>query len=295
VTDLIPAYWEPIAVALVINGILALGLYVTLMSGQLSLAHAALAGVGGYASAVLTTKLGWPFYLALASGVALATVAAALIPLITMRLSQITQSLATLAFGETATVIAYNTDYIGGANSFFGIRLFTTLPITVAAAALVLYMVWRMERSSLGLSARAVRDDRTAAATSGINVPLVSVICFAIGGGIAGLAGGLSAHYTLVVNPADLAFAASFLILSYVLVGGSYNMWGPVLGAVLLTVLPQMLRFTVTYRFALVGLAIVLVIMFRPQGILPRFPFRRTSPTAKDPTPDLSSSGGGPD
>jgi branched-chain amino acid transport system permease protein len=117
-----------------------------------------------------------------------------------------------------------------------------------------------------------VRDNPLAAAATGIDVLWTRVVGFSLGAAIAGFAGAISAHYTLVVNPADLGFFPSFYIQVYAIFGGSYTMWGPILGAVALTLLPQALRFAAVYRFALYGLAIVLVILLRPQGLLTRVP-----------------------
>jgi branched-chain amino acid transport system permease protein len=124
----------------------------------------------------------------------------------------------------------------------------------------------------VGYAARAVRDNPLAAAANGISVLRTRTLAFGLGGAIAGFAGAVSAHYTLVVNPADLGFFPSFYIQVFVIFGGSYTMWGAVLGAFVLTALPQVLRFAAVYRFALYGLVIVLVILVRPQGLLTRIP-----------------------
>jgi branched-chain amino acid transport system permease protein len=266
----IPSEWQPIWVAVTVNAMLALGLYVTLMSGQISAGHAALAGIAAYASAILTTNFHWPFLPSLAVGLLLAALTGGLLALATLRMSHFVQSLATLGFGETASLLAFNSQYVGAANSFVGIPLYTTYIGSTVALVLVLYIVWGFERSPIALAARAVRDNPLAAAAAGVNVNAVKVICFAFGGALAGLGGGLSAHYTLLVNPGDLGFFPSYGILVFVLVGGSYTFAGPVLGASVLTVLPQMLRFTIPFRFALYGAAIVLTILLRPEGLLVR-------------------------
>jgi branched-chain amino acid transport system permease protein len=103
----------------------------------------------------------------------------------------------------------------------------------------------------------------------------VRTLAFSLGTAISGLAGAVSAHYTLVVNPADLGFWPSFYIQVYVIFGGSYTMAGPVFGAALLTPLTQVLRFAEDYRFAAYGLVILLVILLRPQGVITRVPTGR--------------------
>jgi branched-chain amino acid transport system permease protein len=239
---------------------------------MLSLAHASVAGIAAYTSAVLTTNFNWPFAPAIAVGVALGAGIGLLLGLLTARMNLLVSSLVTLGFGETVSVVAYNVDYLGGANSFSGIPLYTTLPVALAAFLLTAYVVWRYSGSRLGLAAAAVRDNPLAASANGIDVRWIRALTFSLGAAIAAFAGAISAHYTLVVNPADLGFWPSFYIQVYVIFGGSYAMLGPIAGAFLLTPLTQLLRFAGPYRFAAYGLIILLVIMLRPQGLIARVP-----------------------
>src|SRR5262249_11487139 len=108
-------FWTPVLITAGINSIIALGLYITMSSGPLSVAHAALAGMGGYLSAVLTTNFGWPFPVAMAAGMALGFVTGLLLGLLIVRMNELVAGLTTLGFGETMAVIAFNIDYIGGA------------------------------------------------------------------------------------------------------------------------------------------------------------------------------------
>jgi branched-chain amino acid transport system permease protein len=266
------AFWEPILVITMINAMLALGFYVTMSSGILSVAHAAAAGMGAYAAAVLTTNFHVPFALAVVGAITVGGLVGAGLALVTVRMNMLVSSLVTLGFGETVSVIAFNVDYIGGAGSFAGIPLYTNLRVAAGSLLVVIYVVWRYDASRIGLAARAVRDNPLAAAANGIDVRWTRVVGFSLGAAIAGFAGAISAHYTLVVNPADLGFFPSFYIQIYAIFGGSYTMWGPILGAGVLTLLPQVLRFAAVYRFALYGLSIVLVILWRPQGLLTRVP-----------------------
>jgi branched-chain amino acid transport system permease protein len=266
------AFWEPILIYTMINAILALGFYVTLTSGMLSVAHAAAAGMAGYTAGILTTNFHWPFLGAVLVGICVAALVGAFLALVTIRMSLLVSSLVTLGFGETMSVIAYNIEYIGGANSFSGIPLYTNLQVAIAALLVTLYIVWRFEGSRMGFAARAVRDNQLAAAANGISILRVRLLAFSLGTALSGLAGAISAHYTLVVNPADLGFWPSFYIQVYVIFGGSYTMAGPVFGAVLLTPLTQLLRFADEYRFAVYGLVILLVILLRPQGVITRVP-----------------------
>ncbi len=264
------SFWEPIFVIAMVNAILALGLYVTMMSGQLSMAHGALMGTGAYVAGVLTTNFDWPFPAAIVAGMVVAAAIASVLSVLTSRMSELVCSLATLGFGESMSVVAYNIDYIGGAASFTGLRMYTSLPVALAALLFAIYLVWRFEGSRLAFAARAVRDNPVAAAASGVNVLWVRIVTFAFGAALAAFGGALWAHYTLLVNPSDLGFFQSLSILIFVLFGGSYTMAGPIVGAATLTILPQALRFSSDYRFVVYGLVIVLTILWRPQGLLTR-------------------------
>jgi branched-chain amino acid transport system permease protein len=274
------AFWEPITVLAIVNTILALALYVTLMSGQLSAAHAALMGVGAYAAGVLTVNFDIPYWPALIGGAAAGAIFGTAIAIPTTHMRVFVQSLATLAFGQALSIIAFNVDYLGGAQSFTGMHPYTTVATALVALAVALFVAFQFDRSRMGLAARAVRDSELAASAMGISVFKMRVVTFCLGGALAGLAGGVSAHYTLVVSPVELAFFPSFSILVFVLVGGSYTPFGAILGAVVLTIIPQIFRFADTLRFALYGLAIVAVVLARPEGLLPRLrraSFRRTA------------------
>jgi branched-chain amino acid transport system permease protein len=266
---------EPIAIFTLLNVAMALGLYITAMSGQLSMATAAIAGVGGYLAAVLTVKFGW----ALLPATCLAAIAGALVgttlALLTLKMRDFILKLTTLAFGEALSVLAFNWEYIGGANSFTGIGLRTSVWTAAAAALISLYVAWRFDGSRLGFACRAVRDDPIAASAMGVSIALTRSVSFALGGALVGHAGAIQAHYVLVVSPHDLGFFVSLNFIIFLLFGGLQTMWGPMLGAVLLTVLPETLRFTNEYRLILYGLIIVVVVLRRPDGLLTRTPLGR--------------------
>src|SRR5438034_8421199 len=151
-------FWTPVLITAGINSIIALGLYITMSSGPLSVAHAALAGMGGYLSAVLTTNFGWPFPLAVGAGLLLGLFTGFVLGLLIVRMNELVAGLTTLGFGETMAVIAFNIDYIGGANAFTGIPMRTNLPLVYAVLAGVLFAAWPYDHSRLGFPARATRD-----------------------------------------------------------------------------------------------------------------------------------------
>jgi branched-chain amino acid transport system permease protein len=269
------AAFEPIIIFTLLNVVMALGLYITALSGQLSMATAAIAGVGGYASAVLTVKFGWPFLPAVAAAALAGAMVGTLLALVTLKMRDFILKLTTLAFGEALSVLAFNWDYIGGANSFTGIGLKTTIWTALAATVIALYVAWRFDGSRLGLASRAVRDDPVAASAMGVSIALMRSITFALGGALVGMGGAIQGHYMLVISPHDLGFFVSLNFIIFLLFGGLQTLWGPVLGAVLLTALPELLRFTNEYRLILYGLIIVLVVLLRPDGLLTRTPTGR--------------------
>jgi len=269
------ASFEPIIIFTLLNVVMALGLYITALSGQLSMATAAIAGVGGYASAVLTVKFGWPFLAAVAVAALAGATVGTLLALVTLKMRDFILKLTTLAFGEALSVLAFNWDYIGGANSFTGIGLKTTIWTALAATVIALYVAWRFDGSRLGLASRAVRDDPVAASAMGVSIALMRSITFALGGALVGMGGAIQGHYMLVISPHDLGFFVSLNFVIFLLFGGLQTLWGPVLGAVVLTALPEMLRFTNEYRLILYGLIIVLVVLLRPDGLLTRTPTGR--------------------
>ena len=266
------AFFEPILIFTLLNVMITLGLFVTALSGQLSMATAAIAGVGGYASGVATVKFGVPFAASVILAAGLAALVGTLLALLTARMRDFVLKLTTLAFGEALSVLAFNWDYIGGANSFTGIRLDTGLGTCAVGVLIALFVAWRFDGSRLGFAARAVRDDPLAAAAMGISVVAIRAVTFALGGAIVGMGGAMQAHYVLVVGPGELGFFVSLTYIIFLLFGGMYTLWGPILGAVILTVLPEALRFANAYRLILYGLVIVAVVLWRPEGLLRRRP-----------------------
>ena len=266
------AFFEPILVSTLINVALTLGLYVTALSGQLSLATAAIAGVGGYTAGVLTTDYGVPFVPAIAAGTALGAALGAVLALLTLRMRDFILKLTTLAAGEALSVLAFNWDFIGGANSFTGIAPRTGLGTCLVVAGLALFVAWRFDGSRLGLAARAVRDDPLAAASMGISLAQVRLVTFALGSALIAMAGAVQAHYLLVVTPSQLGFFVSLNYIIFLLFGGLQTLAGPILGAVVLTALPEALRFASEFRLIAYGLIIVAVMIWRPDGVLRRRP-----------------------
>lgn len=258
-----------------VNGLLALSMYAVLSLGQLSLGQAAFMGVGAYTGALLTLKLGVPFPLALAAAAVTPAILALAIALPTLRLTGVYLAISTLGVGEVMRVLYINSETVGGALGLSGIPerangwyIFGLLAVTVVLFQLAV-------RSRIGRAAEAIRVDEDAARTIGINVTAYKIGALLVSSALAGIAGALNAHHSSFIGPNEYGFDTAVNILSYAILGGVTTPVGPVLGAFILTALPEVLRPLHDFRMVFNGLIIILVVIFMPQGIL-GFRVRRT-------------------
>jgi branched-chain amino acid transport system permease protein len=252
-----------------INGLLALSMYVVLAVGQLSLGQAAFMGLGAYSSALMTLQLGWPFWAVLPLSIAAPVVFALLIGTPTLRLSGVYLAIATIGLGEVLRAVYLNVDLFGGALGLSGIpdRASDTMIYGLLAAALA--ALWLVGRSGIGRAMEAMREDETAAAVMGVNVRRYKLGALVASAVLAGLAGCLNAHVSSFIGPAEYGFEPAVTILSYALLGGIGTPLAPVLGAWILTLLPELLRDVSDLRMVLNGVIIVIAVLFLPGGLLP--------------------------
>jgi branched-chain amino acid transport system permease protein len=258
-----------------INSLLALSLYLTLAAGQLSLGSAAFAGIGGYTAGILTMNLGIPYLPALAAGSVLAGLVGLVIGLPVLRLRGVFLAIATLAFGEVVRIAVLNIDITGGAEGLVGIPNITTTWGIYLSLAIAGYAIARLRRSRIGWCFESIREDETAAAAMGINTTYYKTLSFVLGAILAGFTGGLYAHLNYIITPGEFGFSVAVDLLIYNIVGGIRVWYGPVLGAVLLTSLPEILRgIGVTagpIRMAVNGMILLIVILFLPNGLVSIF------------------------
>lgn len=278
---------------LAINSLLALSIYFTLACGQLSLANAAFMGIGAYASAVLTTRAGWPFPAVLLAATLAPALVGLAIGLPTLRLRGVFLAIATIGLGEVLRVIINNAPQLGGAEGIRQIPIKTANWQLALALAAALYVAWRLRGSRMGYAFEAIREDETVARTMGINTTVYKLIAFVLGAALAGLAGALKAHLFIAITPGDYGFVAAVDILTYAVVGGTIHFLGPVLGASLLTLLPELLRYVglpAGWQRQLVnGVILLLVILFLPNGLVSLFAarWRRRAPlSSSDEVPE---------
>ena len=250
------------------NSLLALSIWLTLSCGMLAMANAAFMGIGAYTASILTLNYEVSFPLALAGGMLTPALVAALIALPTLRLSGVYLAMATLGFGEVVRITILNTEsWTGGALGLNGIPQLTLWWHVLLAVAVVLFVLWRVRRSKVGRSFDAIRGDETAAGLMGIDVRSAKTLAFVAGAVIAGLAGGLNAHLTFFIGPSEYGFDRGVEILTMAILGGIHSLAGPVLGAFIITLLPEVLRGFADFRLVINGLILVLIVLFLPQGI----------------------------
>jgi branched-chain amino acid transport system permease protein len=258
-----------------INALLALSLNVTLAAGMLSLGNAAFAGLGGYAAGILTLHFKMPYVISLCGGAVVAGFVGVLLGMPVLRLRGVFLAMATLAFGEVVRIAAVNLDITGGAEGLTGIPNVTQTWMIYLALAGAAYFMAVLRRSRLGWGLVSMREDETAAACLGIHTTFYKVAAFTIGAMLAGVAGGMYAHLNYLITPRDFGFFIAVDLLIYNIVGGTRTWYGPILGAALITALPEILRGVgVTagpIRMAINGLILLLVILFLPNGLASLF------------------------
>mgnify|MGYP001561424214 CR=1 FL=1 len=272
----INAYYYQIIIYIGINVILASSLnLVNGFTGQFSLGHAGFMAVGAYTASVITSELGasagitgsFIFLLALLSGGLIASFFGLLVGIPSLRLKGDYLAIVTLGFGEIIRVVIQNIDYLGGARGFTGIAKKTDFFWVFTVVAILIYVLSNLIRSTYGKGFLAVRDDEVAAEAMGINATRYKVVAFVTGAFFAGIAGGLYAHFVTYINPSQFSFVKSIEIVVMVIIGGMGHSVGVFISAVLLTVLPEALRPIAEYRMVIYSLALVVIMIARPQGL----------------------------
>jgi len=257
-----------------INALLALGLYFTLATGQFSVGHGGFMAIGAYTASILTVNFGWGLISAVLCGALAAFVIGVLIGLPVLRFSHLYLAMATFGFGEIVRAAFSVTDYVGGVGGLRGMQG-TTAPLVLAFVALAMAFSWLHARSRWGLACDAIRQDEDAAAAMGVDVRLNKVLAFGVGAAITGIGGGLYAHHFFFIDPPTFGLQMSVAIILFVIFGGVETFWGAVLGAIVLSLLPDLFRFLKDWYLFMYGLLFVLLMIFRPQGVIDRRLLRR--------------------
>lgn len=284
-------YWFTIASLTGINVILAYSVYSSFMSGQVSIGQAAFFGVGAYVAATLTTLFGLDLFSAVLVGGIAGGLLSLVVGIPTLRLKGYHFTIATVAFAEATRVVLHNVKYgrpkedgsVGdtwlGPDGPVGFRHINYLnehnistgefAVMIWVVALVVVGVFVViERSRVSRLLRTVEEDEVVARAIGIPVARLKVCAFAFGGVLAGVAGGLYAHVLTFISGNDFIIHMSTIALAFVVIGGGQTLWGPLLGAIVFTLLPEVLRPIQGFRIELFGLLMLVTMLFRPTGAI---------------------------
>lgn len=272
-----------------INILLAWSCYVILLTGQISIGNAAFMAIGGYLSGILTVKFGLPLVLALIIATLATAVFGVVIGFPAIRLNGVYLIMVTIGVASSVQTLFENIEYVGGVQGLSGMNG-TSVSVVIISLVIVGAIIWLISKSPLQRVFEAVREDEQVAASVGVHVTTVKVAAFGFGAAIAALGGGLYSHYMTYISPDVFGIMTSIIMLLYVIFGGTNNMWGPVLGAVIMTLLPEFIRFLADWRITVFGLLIVIILLFRPEGLLAfRIPTVRLRPPDTKPVQFSSS------
>ncbi|MEH6940658.1 branched-chain amino acid ABC transporter permease [Bacillus sp. JJ722] len=295
--DFLNPYYLQVASFILINIILGLSVYIPLSSGQLSLGSAGFMGIGAYTSALLTINYDMPIVAGIIAGALVAGICGIIVGLPSLRLTGVYLAIATLGFGEVMRVFFLNWESVTkGAVGISGIpqigreifnkmrevgfspldyglkpNQFVYLLVFVILLIIVISLIWffiRQSSSRVGRAYASIKMDEKAAEAMGINITYYKVLAFTQGAVLAGFAGALFAHVMAYISPADFSYHRAVEILIFSVFGGSEVIWGAVFGATFMTVLPEVLRFISEYRFMIYGLILIIMMAFRPQGLI---------------------------
>jgi branched-chain amino acid transport system permease protein len=269
-----------------INVILAVSLnLINGFTGQFSIGHAGFMAIGAYTSAFVSVtfgsrleqtlgflpdgpRRGAVLLMVLAVGAVCAAIAGFLVGVPSLRLRGDYLAIVTLGFGEIIRVFILNIDAVGGARGFSGIPKYSNFGWVYFFAIATIVVVSRIVNSSFGRTLLAVREDEIAAEAMGVNTTRAKVISFVISSAIAGVAGGLFAHYLMYVHTNSFTFLKSIEIIIMIVLGGMGSITGSVVGAVLYIALTEGLRAFEQYRMVTFSLLLILIMIFRPQGLM---------------------------
>jgi len=257
-----------------INSILAVSMFVVLYSGQLSLAAPGFMAIGAYTSVLMGNYWNTPLPLNLLVGTLFAGVVGLAVGLPVLRVRGVFLAIATIGFIEALSLgVILNLPITGEG---LGLKNPTADPIgginiVLGSVAVIVFVLWRLTKGRLGRAWEAIRQDELAALSQGIDVGRYKLIAFILSALIAGFAGGLESHLNFFVDPTEYGVTRTVQVLTFAVLGGSGNVFGPVVGALFLTTLPEIVRVpNFDYRDVISGAILILVIVFRPQGIVGR-------------------------
>lgn len=261
-----------------LNSILALSVYLTLATGQFSLAQVGFWAIGAYGAAMLTTLWGWPLLPALLAPAVASFILGLVLGYPCLRVRGIYLALATLGFSECVRIFFLNFEYqvpvhgvpVGpqGVLGFRNVVVLTQPWHVFLALALFMLALFAIERSRYGLALAAIQEDETAASAAGIDPVRAKLLAFALAASVAAVGGGLYANYISFITSGDFDFHLTMLAVLYVGAGGIGTLLGPVFGAFLLSLLPEFIRPLQEYRMIVFGILVTAIVLIRPRGLI---------------------------
>ncbi|WP_321786898.1 branched-chain amino acid ABC transporter ATP-binding protein/permease [Paraburkholderia sp. J94] len=272
-------YFVVVLAGVVLLAICGVGLNLLLgLTGQVSFGHAAFFAIGAYAVAILTTQFGWSFWSAWALGAGVAAIAGALLALTALRVRGPGLAMVTIAFAFVIEQSAVEGgDLTGGQNGIMNVfgpalggfadgeRAVALIALALLAVVLALYAL--VARGAWGAAMRAVRDSETASASIGVNALVVKAVAFAFSAALAGFAGGLFAPLQGMVTPGMFSFSQSILFVLVVMIGGAGSLAGPLVGAAVVGLLPELLAGLENLRLLCFGVLLLVVLWSAPNGV----------------------------
>jgi branched-chain amino acid transport system permease protein len=275
-------YFEGVLVLLAVNIVFAYGAFLPLAAGQLNLGLAGFAAIGAYAAAYASNSWSVAPTLAIVLGGLVAGVVALGVAMPVLRTRGIYLALATFAVGQIVQATILNLEVVGGAAGY-PVAAFIRLPTIAAFAAVIVIIVALLFATRFGIAVRALHDDEIAADLMGLHVRAIQVAAFTIGSIIVGIGGGLYAHYFSFIEAQNFNIALSITVVLYVLLGGTQSVLGPLVGAAVFTLLPELLRGSQSWRYVVFAAALIVLMALRPQGLVTRGQLRRLFKVNRQP------------
>lgn len=260
-------YVEGLLIVFAINTVLAYAVFLPIAAGQLNLGIAGFMAVGAYGSAWLSGDLMLPPQIAIIGGSLLALLVGLIVAVPVLRTRGIYLALATFALGHVIQGLFLNLTAMGGAAGY-PVLAYIELDTILTFAIVVVLLVFWLFSTRFGIVLSAVKADEAVTDLFGVNVRLAQLVAFVLGAAIAGIAGGIYAHYYSYITPQYFNVLLSIFVVLYVILGGTGSVFGPLLGAAVFTILPELLRASSEWRYALFALFIIALMIVRPQGLL---------------------------
>jgi branched-chain amino acid transport system permease protein len=267
-------YLQAVLVLLAINVVFAYGAYLPLAAGQLNIGLAGFAAIGAYTSAYLSNQFALHPLIAILLGAILSGLVALAVAVPVLRTRGIYLALATFALGQIIRAAILNLEFIGGAAGY-PVTGFVGLPMVLGLAFAVVVIVSLLFGTRFGIAVRAVQDDERVADLMGVEVRGFQIAAFTLGAMIAGIGGGLYAHQFGYIEAQYFNVVLSITIVLYVILGGIQTTMGPLIGATVFTLLPELLRESASWRYVVFAAGVIVLMAMRPQGLLTRGQLRQ--------------------